>query len=50
MADKNADLFQQLFDYKAMFIHMGASWGMVQGINLKTGGIHYKQAEVYSHK
>ncbi|RYY57917.1 MAG: nuclear transport factor 2 family protein [Chitinophagaceae bacterium] len=49
MADKNSDSLQQLFHDKAMFIHMGGSWGKTQEINvIKSGGIHYKQAEVYS--
>lgn len=49
MADKNADSLQQLFDDKSMFVHMGGSWGKTQEINvIKSGGIHYKQAEVYS--
>ena len=32
-----------------MFVHMGGSWGKEQEINvIKTGGIWYKKAEVYS--
>lgn len=49
MADKNVDSLGVLFDAKAMFVHMGGSWGKEQEINvIKSGSIHYKKAEVYS--
>lgn len=49
MADKNADSLNMLFDDKAMFIHMGGSWGKIQELNvIKSGGIWYKKAQVYS--
>jgi Domain of unknown function (DUF4440) len=49
MADKNVDSLSRLFDQKAMFVHMGGSWGKEQEINvIKGGGIWYKKAEVYS--
>lgn len=49
MADKNTDSLNLLFDEKAMFVHMGGSWGKEQEINvIKSGGIWYKKAEVYS--
>src|SRR6476646_12138965 len=49
MADKNVDSLNVLFDEKAMFIHMGGSWGKQPELNtIKTGGIWYKKAEVYS--
>lgn len=49
MADKNVDSLAVLFDPKAMFVHMGGSWGTNQELNIiKSGGIHYKKAEVYS--
>jgi len=49
MADKNVDSLNILFDEKAMFIHMGGSWGKQPELNtIKTGGIWYKKAEVYS--
>lgn len=49
MANKNTDSLQVLFDDKSMFIHMGGSWGKSQEINvIKSGGIWYKQAEVYT--
>jgi hypothetical protein len=49
MADKNVDSLNVLFDDKAMFVHMGGSWGNTQEIApIKSGGIWYKKAEVYS--
>jgi len=49
MADKNVDSLNVLFDDKAMFIHMGGTWGKAQEITtIKSGGIWYKKAEVYS--
>lgn len=49
MADKNADTLAHLFHDKSMFVHMGGSWGKTQELNvIKSGGIHYKKAEVYS--
>ena len=49
MADKNVDSLNVLFDAKAMFIHMGGTWGKVQELStIKSGGIWYKKAEVYS--
>ena len=49
MADKNVDSLNVLFDEKSMFVHMGGSWGKEQEINvIKSGGIWYKKAEIYS--
>jgi hypothetical protein len=49
MADKNVDSLNLLFDEKSMFVHMGGSWGKTQELEvIKSGGIHYKKAEVYS--
>lgn len=49
MSEKNADTLASLFHAKSMFVHMGGSWGKEQEINvIKSGGIWYKQAEVYS--
>lgn len=49
MADKNVDSLTHLFHDKSMFVHMGGSWGKEQEINvIKSGGIWYKKAEVYS--
>ena len=49
MADKNVDSLNVLFDEKSMFVHMGGSWGKSQELaTIKSGGIWYKKAEVYS--
>jgi hypothetical protein len=48
MADKNADTLATLFHEKSMFVHMGGSWGKEQEINvIKSGGIHYKKADIH---
>src|SRR6476659_7463348 len=48
MAEKNVDSLNVLFDDKAMFIHMGGTWGKAQEITtIQSGGIWYKKAEVY---
>ena len=49
MANKNVDSLNTLFDDKAMFIHMGGSWGKEQELTtIKSGGIWYKKAQVYA--
>lgn len=48
MADKDADKLKDLFDDKSVFVHMGGSWGKEQEVNvIKTGGIHYKKADIH---
>jgi hypothetical protein len=47
MADKNADPLDKLFHEKAVFVHMGGSWGKEQEINIiKSRGIWYKKADI----
>lgn len=49
MAEKNVDSLKNLFDEKAMFVHMGGSWGKTQELEtIKSGGIWYKHADVYA--
>ena len=49
MADKNVDSLSLLFHAKAMFVHMGGSWGKTEELaTIKSGGIWYKKAEVYA--
>ena len=49
MADKNVDSLNALFDEKSVFVHMGGSWGKTQELNvIKSGGIHYKKADIHS--
>ena len=48
MADKKADTLAGLFHEKSMFVHMGGSWGKEQEVNvIKSGGIHYKKADIH---
>lgn len=47
MSEKKADTLAALFDDKAMFVHMGGAWGKAQEVEIiRSGGIHYKQADV----
>lgn len=48
MADKNADTLAHLFHDKSVFVHMGGSWGKDRELEvIRSGGIHYKQAEIH---
>ncbi len=48
MADKNADALAELFHEKSQFVHMGGSWGKEREVEIiRSGGIHYKNAEVH---
>jgi Domain of unknown function (DUF4440) len=49
MADKNIDSLKTLFDDKAMFVHMGGTWGKTQELDaIKSSSIWYKNAVVYA--
>ncbi|KAA6440920.1 nuclear transport factor 2 family protein [Dyadobacter flavalbus] len=49
MSEKKVDSLSRLFNEKAMFIHMGGTWGKGRELEvIKSGEIWYKQAEVYS--
>ena len=48
MAEKKADMLAALFHDKAVFVHMGGSWGKTQEVEIiRSGGIHYKHAEIF---
>lgn len=48
MAEKNLDELSKLFLPKAVFVHMGGSWGTEQELNIiKSGGIWYKKADIH---
>lgn len=48
MAGKNVDMLDSLFHEKAVFVHMGGSWEKEQELNvIKSGGIHYKKADIH---
>lgn len=49
MADKKVESLDTLFQENCVFVHMGGSWGKKQELDvIKSGGIWYKKAEVYS--
>lgn len=49
MADKKVDSLATLFDDRAMFTHMGGTWGKDQELaTIKSGGIWYKKASIYA--
>jgi hypothetical protein len=49
MADKKVDTLAALFDDRAVFVHMGGSWGKSNELDvIKSGNIWYKKAQVYS--
>src|SRR5512136_1856215 len=48
MSERNIDSLDALFHEKAVFVHMGGAWGKEQELEIiKSGGIHYKQADIH---
>lgn len=48
MSERKVDSLAVLFHEKAMFVHMGGSWGTEQELNIiKSGGIWYKKADIH---
>ncbi len=48
MSERNLDTLDALFHEKSVFVHMGGSWGKEQELAIiKSGGIHYKQADIH---
>jgi hypothetical protein len=48
MAECNVETLETLFHEKSVFVHMGGSWGKEREIEIiKSGGIHYKQADIH---
>ena len=48
MSDRNAETLDALFHEKSVFVHMGGSWGKEREMEIiKSGGIHYKKADVH---
>lgn len=48
MADKDADKLADLFHDQAKFVHMGGTWDKEREVNvIRSGGIHYKQADIH---
>lgn len=47
MAEKKVEPLAELFHEEAVFVHMSGSWGTKQELDIiKSGGIHYKHAEI----
>ena len=48
MSEQNADTLATLFHDQARFVHMSGTWGKDEEIDIiRTGRIHYKQADVH---
>jgi hypothetical protein len=48
MSERKVDSLDALFHEKAVFVHMGGSWGKEQELEIiKNGGIHYKHADIH---
>jgi hypothetical protein len=48
MSERKVDSLAALFHEKAVFVHMGGSWGKEQELEIiKSGGIHYKHADIH---
>ncbi|GAB4017157.1 hypothetical protein GCM10028808_47840 [Spirosoma migulaei] len=48
MADKNVDKLNDLFDEKAMFVHMGGSFDKSRELEIiATGFVWYKQVDIH---
>jgi 4-carboxymuconolactone decarboxylase len=48
MAARKVDTLDALFHEKAVFVHMGGSWGKEKELDIiRSGGIHYKQADIH---
>lgn len=49
MAEKKVDPLETLFDDRAMFTHMGGTWGKTRELDtIKSGGIWYEKADIYA--
>ena len=48
MSERNMETLDALFHEKSVFVHMGGSWGKEREMEIiKSGGIHYKKADVH---
>jgi 4-carboxymuconolactone decarboxylase len=48
MSERNVDALAALFHEKSVFVHMGGAWGKERELEIiKSGGIHYKQADIH---
>ena len=48
MAERNIEALDALFHEKSVFVHMGGAWGKESEMEIiKSGGIHYKKADIH---
>ena len=48
MSERNVEALEALFHEKSVFVHMGGAWGKARELEIiKSGGIHYKKAEIH---
>ena len=48
MAERNVTTLEALFHEKSVFVHMGGAWGKERDLEIiRSGGIHYKQADIH---
>jgi hypothetical protein len=48
MSERKVETLDALFHEKAVFVHMGGSWGKETELKIiKSGEIHYKQADIH---
>jgi len=48
MSERQVDTLDALFHEKAVFVHMGGAWGKERELDIiKSGGIHYKRADIH---
>jgi hypothetical protein len=48
MSERNMDTLDALFHEKSVYVHIGGSWGKEREMDIiKSGGIHYKQADIH---
>jgi hypothetical protein len=48
MSERNIDTLDAFFHEKSVFVHMGGAWGKEREMEIiKSGGIHYKKADIH---
>jgi hypothetical protein len=48
MSERDVVTLDALFHEKSVFVHMGGAWGKERELEIiKSGGIHYKQADIH---
>jgi 4-carboxymuconolactone decarboxylase len=48
MSERVIDSLDALFHEKSVYVHMGGSWGKARELDIiKSGGIHYKNADIH---